>query len=146
MSERRPILLALAALLPMMMGASIYPPMVGGQFEFKVLPVVDFDAGGIALEPPPNSIGIVPEGGGAAIACVATPDPARSCDPDVTPCAAEPYTVTASVGTAGVRQDFRAVAFLTGDCSATTDMPASGPSVNIAHTYPGMSPRPPELN
>jgi hypothetical protein len=138
--------LMLVALMALLSGTAIYPPMVGGEFEFKVLPVIDFDVDGVAVEPVPKSIGIVPLEGGDPVACVATPDPTRSCEPGACPGTAEPYTVMASISVTGVRQAFKAHSYMTSDCSIVDAVTMSGPSENTGYTYPGMSPRPPDMS
>lgn len=124
--------MAIVPLALLLLGAAVFPPMVGGEFLFKVRPaVLELDPDGVPLTKLTGSISIVPLAGGANVGCVATPDQAPT----------DPYEITANVSATGVRQEFKAVAWAHDDC--TGDM--SEPSENTAYTYPGQSPNKPGL-
>ena len=109
--------------------APVYPPMVGGEFEFRVQAVAPLDGDGVPTEPLTRAISIVPQEGGAPIVCTDAPDPVGI------------YTIRASVAATGVRQAFKAFAYAEPACGGLV----SEASENTAYTFPGMSPHRPDL-
>lgn len=110
-------------------GAPIFPPMVGGEFHFRVLAVTPLDADGVPTDPITRSVSLIDQSGGAPIACVDTPDPNGV------------YDIFVTVGATGVRQAFKGFSYSEVACGGLV----SEASENTAYTYPGMSPRPPDL-
>ena len=124
------VLLLLALVFARSVGAApVFPPMVGGDFQFKVQAVTPLDGDGVPTDPITRSVSIVPQDGGSRIVCTDTPDPNGV------------YEFTAAVAATGIRQAFKAFAYSEVACGGDV----SGASENTAYTYPGMSPRPPDL-
>lgn len=116
--------------------AAIFPSMVGGEYQVKCRqPEVTLDADGIPTVLQGRSCAIVETGLDPLdpvnrIACLSTPD------------VLIPYPITFKVVATGQRKDFKGYAFDTSDCSGGN---VSDPSAETVYTYPGMSPRPVEV-
>lgn len=124
----RILLIAGAALA--LLGQSVYPPMVGGEFQFAVMqPCPALDAQGVPLTPQGLSVGIEPSGGGVAILCLETP----VCDTR--------YEGNVKITATGQRQSWVGRAFSMAGCVGFI----SEPSAETAYTYPGMKPDKPKI-
>jgi len=110
-------------------GAPVYPPLVGGDFEFRVKANTPLDDQGLPEAPFTRAVAIVPESDTGHIVCVDTPDPNGV------------YTLTASLTGTGAVQTFKAYAYPSVACSG----PPSPASENTAYTFPGMTPVAPDL-
>jgi hypothetical protein len=110
--------------------AQVFPPKVGSEYVFAFIqPCAPLDAGGVPIEPQGVSVSIDHADTGISIACVAVP----LCDQRI--------EANISLADAGVRQEFRGVAWTEHDCTGD----ASEASVETAYTYPGQKPGRPRL-
>ena len=117
--------LLLAAALPLLSGQAVFPPMIGGDFQFAVLyPCAELDAQGIPLVPQGVSVSLEPVAGGAPIVCIETP----LCDTR--------YEASVKITATGQRESFHGRGFTEPGCTGTI----SDPSDQTAYTYPGMKP------
>jgi hypothetical protein len=109
----------------------VFPPMVGGEFQFVVMPQNEFDPDGIPFHPVTASIGIInaSDFSAAPIGCVETANQSGT------------YEIHATVGVTGAREAFKAFAYSEATCGGLR----SSASANTAYTYPGQSPHPPNL-
>jgi hypothetical protein len=105
----------------------VYPPMVGGDFQFNVMnecPLMNPPT--VPLTPPGRSVGIEPEMGGTHILCIDTPN------------CGEAYTGQMKITASGQRKSWKGRAFTelggVGEISVAL-------SDNTAYTYPGMKPK-----
>jgi hypothetical protein len=126
-------ILLIACLLPLLSGVAVFPPMVGGDFKFRVQPGTELDADGIPLSPPAQSIGIISSLEGTVIenGCVDV----TSADPSII------YDILGKVKAVGQRDSLKAHAYAEPGCAGLM----SAASENTAYAYPGMSPKEPDL-
>lgn len=126
------ILLLAGLALSQVSGVAVFPPMIQGFYLFKVQPTNELDVDLVPLFPMTRSIGIIHRDGGPVLdlGCTDTPDQMIV------------YEISAKVSATGNREAFKAHAFDSGDCQGL----ASGPSDNTGYTYPGKSPREPDLS
>jgi hypothetical protein len=129
--NKRSLVLTLIVLAAMLSGAAVFPPMVGGDFKFRVHPTNELDSDGVPLAPLTRSIGLISSLEGVIIGsgCVDTPDQAAI------------YEVLGEITAIGQRDSVKAHAFSEPGCAGLM----STASENTAYIYPGMSPPKPDL-